>query len=150
MTAYPDTSFLCAIYREQDHSPAADAWLEANPGPLPATALLEFEFLQSIELQVWLHGQDRTKGFGRREAALMRRDWEQDLATGAVKLMPCELSDVLRFAARLSEQHTAGGGHRTLDVLHVATAVHLGLREFLTFDRRQRALAKAAGLKVAV
>lgn len=150
MTAYPDTSFLCAIYREQDHSPAADAWLAANLGPLHVAGLLEFEFLQSIELQVWLHGQDRTRGFGRREADLMRRDWEQDLATGAVKLVPCELSDVLRFAARLSEQHTAGGGHRTLDVLHVATAVHLGLREFLTFDRRQRALAKAAGLKLAV
>lgn len=150
MTAYPDTSFLCALYRQQDNTPAALAWRDVHPGPLPATGLLEFEFLQSIELQVWLHGQDRTKGFGRREADLMRRDWEQDLATGAVKLVPCELSDVLRFAARLSEQHTAGGGHRTLDVLHVATAVHLGLREFLTFDRRQRVLAKAAGLKLAV
>jgi predicted nucleic acid-binding protein len=40
------------------------------------------------------------------------------------------------------------GGHRTLDVLHVATALHLKAREFLTFDGNQAELAKAVGLKV--
>jgi len=34
-----------------------------------------------------------------------------------------------------------------VDVLHVATAVELGLRIFVTFDSRQRQLASAAGLK---
>jgi hypothetical protein len=32
-------------------------------------------------------------------------------------------------------------------VLHVATAVELGLRHFVTFDSRQRQLARAAGLR---
>ncbi len=40
------------------------------------------------------------------------------------------------------------GGHRSLDVLHVATALHLGAREFLTFDLNQRKLASAEKLKV--
>ena len=40
------------------------------------------------------------------------------------------------------------GGHRSLDVLHVATALHLGAREFLTFDANQRKLAAAEKLKV--
>jgi predicted nucleic acid-binding protein len=40
------------------------------------------------------------------------------------------------------------GGHRSLDVLHVATALHLGAREFLTFDTNQRKLAAAEKLKV--
>jgi predicted nucleic acid-binding protein len=40
------------------------------------------------------------------------------------------------------------GGHRSLDVLHVATALHLGAREFLTFDANQRKLATAEKLKV--
>jgi predicted nucleic acid-binding protein len=40
------------------------------------------------------------------------------------------------------------GGHRSLDVLHVATALHLGAREFLTFDANQRKLALAENLKV--
>ncbi len=33
-------------------------------------------------------------------------------------------------------------------VLHVATAVHLGAKEFLTFDRRQKKLAELIGLNV--
>jgi len=47
-----------------------------------------------------------------------------------------------------SRQRTAKGGNRTLDILHVATAVHLGAKQFLTFDARQRELAKYAGLRV--
>jgi predicted nucleic acid-binding protein len=40
------------------------------------------------------------------------------------------------------------GGHRSLDILHVATALHLGALEFLTFDTNQRKLAAAEKLKV--
>jgi len=39
-------------------------------------------------------------------------------------------------------------GYRAFDVLHVATALTLSARVFLTFDGDQAALAKAAGLKV--
>ena len=45
-------------------------------------------------------------------------------------------------------RHTMAGGHRSFDVLHVATALHLGAREFLTFDGNQRKLAAAEKLKV--
>jgi len=38
------------------------------------------------------------------------------------------------------------GGHRSLDVLHVATALHLGAQEFLTFDANQIKLARAEKL----
>jgi len=40
------------------------------------------------------------------------------------------------------------GGHRSFDVLHVATALHLGVREFLTFDANKRKLDAAEKLKV--
>jgi predicted nucleic acid-binding protein len=56
----------------------------------------------------------------------------------------------LKRAADLSREHTPGLGCRSLDVLHVASALELGLRHFLTFDLRQRNLAKAAGLTVIV
>lgn len=39
-------------------------------------------------------------------------------------------------------------GTRTLDVLHVASAVALGAQRFVTYDIRQAALAKAVGLRV--
>ena len=37
-------------------------------------------------------------------------------------------------------------GTRTLDTLHVASALELGAHEFWTFDQRQQKLAKAVGL----
>ncbi len=52
MIAYPDTSFLYSLYREQVHSERADAYRETMTEPLHFTRLLEFEFLQAIELQV--------------------------------------------------------------------------------------------------
>lgn len=39
-------------------------------------------------------------------------------------------------------------GCRTLDIIHVAAALVLGTKEFVTFDGRQGALAKQAGLTV--
>jgi len=39
------------------------------------------------------------------------------------------------------------GGHRSLDVLPVATASRLGARELLTFDTNQRKLAAAENLR---
>lgn len=147
MNAYPDTSFLCALYRLQDNSIKAAAYRATMSGAIEVAALLEFEFLQSIRLQVWLHSQDRSKGFSQSEADQMIANWEADLAIGDVQIVSCDSSAVLRQASSLSRSHTAKGGHRTLDVLHVATAVHLGAKEFLSFDARQKKLAKAAGLR---
>lgn len=148
MIAYPDTSYLCSVYRKQVHTPRALAHREAMTEPLHFTSLLEFEFIQAIRLQVWLHAADRKKGYSEREADQMIADWERDVAMGLNVLVPCDMDAVLRLARTFSLKHTALGGHRTLDVLHVATAVHLGAEEFLTFDARQRALAEHAGLSV--
>jgi predicted nucleic acid-binding protein len=150
MIAYPDTSFLCSVYRKQVHTPAALAHRGAMNEPLYFTGLLEFEFIQSIRLQVWLHARDRTKGYSMREADQMLADWESDVAAGVNVLVPCDADAVLRLARSFSLQRTASQGHRTLDVMHVATAVHLGAKQFLTFDDRQRSLALHAGLDVPV
>lgn len=146
MIAYPDTSFLCSVYREQEHSERADLYRESMTEPLYFTSLLEFEFIQAIRLQVWLHAADWKKGYSEKEADQMIADWELDVASGGNVLVPNDADAVLRLARTFSLQRTAGGGHRTLDILHVATAVHLGAKEFLTFDDRQRKLAAAAGL----
>jgi len=148
MIHYPDTSFLCSVYRKQEHTPLALS-LKRNLGEkLHLTSLLEFEFLQAIELQVWLHSNDRTRGYSRSEANRMITDWESDVASGLNRLVPFDMDAVLRLSKAYSLQLTATWRHRTLDVFHVATAVHLGAGKFLTFDKRQIALAEHAGLEV--
>lgn len=54
--------------------------------------------------------------------------------------------DVLFEADRLSSSHSESLGTRSSDILHVASALVLGSTEFLTFDRRQTAMAQAVGL----
>lgn len=148
MIAFPDTSFLCALYRQQHNSPQAGAYFKAMPEALHVTGLLLYEFRQSVRFQVWLHAQDKTKGYpqGIAEAALGKL--EANMEAGALVPVSADWPDVHRLAETLSKRHTIAGGHRSLDVLHVATALHLGAREFLTFDTNQRKLATAEKLKV--
>ena len=73
---------------------------------------------------------------------------QENIASGDVVVVPVEWPDVVSIGERLSSQYTWTEGHRGFDVLHVATALHLGAREFLTFDRNQKKLARAEGLIV--
>ena len=148
MIAFPDTSFLCALYRRQDNSPAAAAHFQAMPEALQVTGLLHYELRQSLRFQVWLHARDKTKGYPQADCDRALAVLQTDLDTGAVVLVTADWPDVHRLAETLSKRHTVSAGHRAFDVLHVATALHLGAREFLTFDANQRKLAAAEKLKV--
>jgi len=148
MIAFPDTSFLCALYRRQDNSPVAAAYFKAMPEALHVSGLLLYEFRQSVRFQVWLHSRDKTKGHSPADGGRALADLQSDLDTGALVTVAADWPDVHRLAETLSKRRTTAGGHRSLDVLHVATALHLGAREFLTFDTNQRKLAVAEKLKV--
>ena len=82
------------------------------------------------------------------EAQAALNQFEADLANGVTVLAPGNFQDVFRRAEELSKRHTMAGGHRSFDVLHVVTALHLGAWEFLTFDANQRKLAAAEKMKV--
>lgn len=148
MSHFPDTSFLCALYREQANSPAARHWYDGLPGCMEISPAVAFEFRQSIRLQVFLNARDRTKGFGPKEARHMFDALEADISLGAVAVVSADWPAVLVIAERVSEGYTVQGGHRSWDVLHVATALHHGARTLLSFDGRQRILATANGLAV--
>jgi len=148
MNVFLDTSFLCAIYRTQDNSPRADAWMLTRSGPLPVSSLLLLEFRQSARFQTRLFSLDRSKGYPEVEATRMLRDLQSDLAAGLLQVTVVDWAEVHRIGDALSAKHTATGGHRLNDILHVATALHLGAAEFLTFDANQKKLAEAEGMTV--
>jgi predicted nucleic acid-binding protein len=147
---FPDTSFLCSVYRTQEHSPKADAYMAQRGGPIPVSGLLLLEFRQSLRLQVRLHTKDKTKGFPKAEATQMLRDLQSDLRTRVLEVVPVDWAAVHQTAEQLSDRYTETKGHRLADILHVATALHLGADEFLTFDANQKALAEAEGMVVTV
>ena len=73
--------------------------------------------------------------------------FEADFDSGGLRLVDLPWRAALDRTAELSRTHTAKLGTRALDVLHVASALELGARTFVTYDTRQAALAKAVGLK---
>ncbi len=145
---YPDTSFLCALYVPQSTSDRAIAWAGGLSAPMESTSLLFFEFRQSVQFQVFRHGKDRKKGYppGIAQAALAAL--QSDVKAGLYRHAAVDWADVHQIAERLAFHHTMKGGHRSFDILHIATVLHLGITDFLTFDENQRKLAEAEGLAV--
>ncbi|MDH4476642.1 MAG: PIN domain-containing protein [Verrucomicrobiaceae bacterium] len=150
MRAYPDTSFLCTLYRLQANSPLAAAYFAAMPGALEVTTLLLYEFRQAVRFQIRLQRHDPTKGYSQAEGTKMLADLKSDLISGAVTTIPAPWPQIHLAAERLSELYTDASGHRSMDILHVATAIELGVKVFLTFDGNQKKLAEAEGLIVPV
>ena len=148
MTAYPDTSFLCALYRSQDNSPVATAHAARMKEPVHVAGPLLYEFRQSTRLQVFLYEKDPKLGFPRSTAQIILAKLQANIASGGVVIVPVDWGDVFSIAERLSAQFAIDQGYRGLDILHVATAIHLGTAEFLTFDGKQKRLAEAEGLTV--
>jgi predicted nucleic acid-binding protein len=75
-------------------------------------------------------------------------DLGSDLSEGRLALADVPWRRALDRATELSRLHTPVIGTRTLDVLHVASAVELGCRALVTYDERQAALARAVKLRV--
>lgn len=144
MVTYPDTSFLFSLYGNDAHSPRAVRWLKKHKATLTITVLSEFELGNALRFAEF------RKGIAPGEAALFYAQFEADRASGRLHIRVCNLAEVLSEAQRLSATHTLTGGHRGFDILHVATALHLGAMEFLTFDSNQRNLAEAEGMRVAL
>jgi uncharacterized protein len=84
---------------------------------------------------------EATRGCARYGAKYVRR---AEQAVARLALIPVD-DDVLRAAAELDPPAL-----RTLDALHLATALSLGaeLGVLLTYDHRMLAAARAAGLRV--
>ncbi len=148
MIAYPDTSFLCALYRTQDNSSRALAYRAEMTEPLHVTRLLLWEFRQSVRFQAFRHSKNRQLGYPLHEAEKMIAKLTEHIDAGSVRMVNCDFIDVLVAGERISKSHTFPGGHRSFDILHVATALELGAKQFLTFDGNQIALAAAEGLLV--
>jgi predicted nucleic acid-binding protein len=150
MRCFTDTSFLCALYREQDNTERADAFMEAFEGEIIVSSQVLWEFRQSARFQVFRHQRDKTKGFSKSEAERMMGMLAVNVKASSLLLVTVEWPDVHSIAEALSATHTMKGGHRPMDIIHLSTAKHLGLKHFLSFDGNQKKLAEAEGLLVPV
>jgi predicted nucleic acid-binding protein len=140
MAVYADSSFLVSCYIVDVNTALAHAYLSKNELPLVFTALHDLEVRNALELGVF-------RGvLTQEEATAAAANIDADLGAGRLVRTSVEWPLVFRLASRLSAQHAAVTGTRSLDILHVAAAKALHLKELASFDIRQRALAATAGL----
>lgn len=141
MIFYADASFLVSLYSLDANSAQAASILKRAQLPLPITPLGEFEFVNAITLRVF------RKEISPTEAHSSLNLMADDVRNGVLSQKPFS-SSIVDLARQLSLKYSARLGTRSLDVLHVASALALRATTFLTFDLRQRKLALAAKLRV--
>ena len=117
------------------------AWRTRTKGALPVTHHGRLEIINGICLAAF------RKAVSVAALTDALASFDEDVAEGRYAQTDVLWRATLRRASDISRTHTARLGCRSLDVLHVATALELGLRDFVTFDRRQQQLARAVGLK---
>jgi len=152
MRAYADTSFVVApLAPASGTGEAVDAYRRLRKPPLFFTRFHEAEVMNALRLRTFIEGRERKPA----QRATVRREQSAALSrlkhyhtVGVLRRAAVEWDAVLERVMELSEVHTERVGCRTLDVIHVATALLMESEVFLTGDARQARVAEAEGLKV--
>ena len=143
MKAYADSSFIVALYVQQQSSPRAIAFMQRYGRALPFTPWHRLEVRNTIRLAVCQKVIDSL------QAKTQLKQIDADLKEEALLVhQAIDWTGVLREAEKLGANHNETIGCRSADLFHIAAAVQLGCEQFLTFDIKQTALAKAVGLAV--
>ena len=143
MSSYLDSSALIKLYVSEAGSDRVSGYARRLQHPIPYSHLHELEMKNALQLKLF-----------RREAKATAVDAsvraiDEDFAAGVLSRPELNWFDVFRRASTISVEHSSKIGCRSLDVLHVASALVLGATEFLTFDDRQARLARVTGLAAA-
>ena len=142
MVGYADTSFLFSLYGHDANSAEARRMGIELKMPLAFSPLHRHELRNAFRLALF------RKAMTAERCRAVLAQIEVDTQTNTLVEAPVAWDEVFAEAEALSAAHTETLGTRGFDVLHVAAARALGIKEFFTFDQRQKVLAQKAGLKV--
>ena len=142
MSLYADTRLLISDYINDSHSVSAQAVFHRATDPLPFTGLHRLEMRNALALGVF------RRILTSAQVSTAWSDVERDLRSGRLVPQPVNWRPVYRAAAQWAALHCPRIGCRSLDVLHVTLAKKLNVKEFFTFDERQKSLALVLGLAV--
>jgi predicted nucleic acid-binding protein len=142
VVTYVDTSILVCVYTFEDAAEEARKLLAGLLHPVPLNHFLWLEMRNAIRRKVPTGKATKAQMKG------MLDELERSVAEGALEHREIDFRSVFDRAEDLSARFTEKLNTRAFDVLHVAIATETGCRAFLTFDKDQAQLAKAAGLKI--
>lgn len=141
---YVDPSALTKLYIREPESTAMNAWRRRHPLALTVTHHGRAEITNAIGLAAFRQ-QITSEAWSDTIAS-----FEEDFSDGRYVQSDILWRATLQRAVQLSREHTPTIGCRTLDILHVASALELEFKSFLTFDARQQRLARIVGLKLII
>ena len=138
---YLDTSALVKLYLLEKGSEFVQSCVASQDEPLPIWELQEAELTNALHLKVFWNELSVA------QAEIQIGYFQDRMKRGLYYFPEIRRADLMHTFHRLSRE-TPRTGCRTMDILHVACALQLESCRFLTFDDRQRALARIAGLNV--
>lgn len=139
---YLDTSVIVKLYIKEEHSLDISNWLKENNEAIPLTNFHDLEFNNAINQK-----QFRSEITGAEARLILSRFYDHEVK-GIFYRPQLDWTDIFECAIHLSKRYTGSTGSRSLDILHVASALSIKADRFLTFDDRQSRLASLAGLKI--
>ncbi len=142
MSAAADSSLVVALYLNEADSTRADAACASLAPPIRLTDWHRVEIANAFQRAV------KNSRITAEQAALLWLAFTDDVTTGRFEIVQVDHAAVLDRTLTLTQKHTATTGTRSLDLIHIASALEIGATDFLSFDHRQRLTASAEGLKV--
>ena len=139
---YVDTSVIVKLYIKEKYSIDVSNWLKENNEAIPLTPFHELEFNNAINLKEF-RAEITTD-----EIRLIMAKFAEHKSKGIFYRPQISWTDTFKYAVDLSKKYTNKTGSRSLDILHVASALFIKTDKFLTFDERQSKLAALSGMKI--
>jgi len=138
---YFDTSALRPLFIHEERSQRVSRYLRRHRAAIRITRFGYAELINSIACAVF------REDISPAQFSAAVADMDVDLKAQRVTIVDLLWRGAMDRATQLSRKHTPELGGRMLDVLHVASALELGVKTIITYDQRQMELARSAGLR---
>ena len=139
---YWDTSCVMALYVPERISSLASQLASVEKGPIHSSAILEFEMTFAI------HAKEVRGEIPRGSSERVLSRFQTDLQRGRFLLVPLGI-DIKASAKEIATkilQMEPTVFLRTLDGIHIATALELGSSELITADKKMADAANLLGI----
>ncbi|HEY5328544.1 MAG TPA: type II toxin-antitoxin system VapC family toxin [Acidobacteriaceae bacterium] len=141
ISCYLDTSFLIKLYVYENDS------LEAARSLAASKAKRVINRLTGIEVATTFRRKSLDGYLTASESQMAVGSFNEDMSVGLYDRKPVGEA-VFALAEDLVERHGDFIRLRSLDLLHVATALHYGIDGFATYDVQLRVLVERVGLEL--
>jgi len=139
---YYDTGILLKLYTNERESSPVRRYVINQGRVIVITDLHISEAISALRLKEFRH-ECSTE-----EATQAIACIHDDIHNRILRMTTLDWPSVWMRCQLLAQTESGRLGTRTMDSLHVASALTMNVSQFITSDSRQAALAKACGLKV--